>query len=181
MKKVILTYGLIAGAIVGVLMFITIPLMNNGTLKFENGMLVGYTTMVIALSLIFFGIRSYRDNYGKGQVSFWKACQVGLMITLVAGVLYALAWEVCYANIGPEFMQQMDDSYAKALEAKGLPPEELAKEKEQQAMWMSLYENFFIRFGITITEILPVGIVITLLSAGLLRKKEFLPSTGAVA
>lgn len=176
MKKVILTYGLISGVIVGGLMFITIPLVHNGTIGFENGMLVGYTTMVIALSVIFFGVRSYRDNYSNGVVSFWKACQVGLLITLIAGILYGLAWEVMYSNIGDGFMQQMNDNYMAKLEAENLSASELMKKKETQAMWMDYYKNPLVRFGITFFEILPVGVLITLISALLLKRKDFLPS-----
>ncbi len=176
MKKVILTYGLIAGIIVGGLMFITIPLVERGTIEFENGMLVGYTTMVIALSLIFFGVRSYRDNYSSGVVSFWKACQVGILITLVAGIMYGLAWEIMYSKIGDGFMHQMNDSYMTKLQAENLPAEELASKKETQAMWMELYKNPLVRFVITVLEILPIGILITLISSLLLKRKEFLPS-----
>lgn len=176
MRKVVLTYGVIAGVIVGALMLLTLPLVNRGVIDWDNGMVVGYTTMVIALSLIFFAVRSYRDNYAKGVVSFWKACQIGLLITLVAGVIYALAWEILYSNISEEFTKKMNDSYIERLEAKGLSDVELAKEMESQAWWMDMYKIFIVRFAITIMEVLPVGVIITLISATLLRRKEFLPS-----
>ena len=171
MKKVTLTYGLIAGAITAALMFITMPLLESGTLNY--GELVGYTGMVIALSMIFFGIKSYRDNYGSGSVSFWKGCQIGLLISIIAAVMYGLAWEVCYHTISTEFAQGMMDSYVNNLKASGASQEKVDEAMSFSAMYK---DNFFVRFGMTMTEILPVGIILTLLSAGLLRKKEFLQS-----
>src|SRR5689334_18390765 len=107
MKKIILIYGAIGGAILAAMMFITMPMYNKGTLDLDNGELVGYTTMVVAFAVIFFGIKSYRDNYSNGEVKFWKAVKVGLLIMLVGCVMYSLAWEVTYSSIGPEFMQKM--------------------------------------------------------------------------
>lgn len=172
MKKTILIYGFIAGFIVGALMLATMPLWNSGVLNFDNGALVGYTTMVIALSVIFFGVKSYRDNHSGGAITFWKAVQIGMLITTIASVMYALSWEVSYDMIiADDFMQKMTDHYVAKMKAKGASAEEM-KSMESYFEW---YKNPVIRFGMTLMEILPVGIVITLLSAGLLRRKEFLP------
>src|SRR5688572_28135034 len=92
MKKIVLVYGLIAGTISGGLMMITMPMFKSGTLDMNNGELIGYTGMVIALSLIFFGIKSFRDNQVDGTITFWKGCQIGLLIALIASVMYALTW-----------------------------------------------------------------------------------------
>lgn len=143
----------------------------------ENGMLIGYSTMVISLSLVFFGIKSLRDNHYNGVISFGKATKAGLLITLIASVMYALAWEVSYSQIGEDFNKKMQEQYFAEQEAKGLAPEELEAQKEKIKASIEYYKNPIIRFGITMTEVLPVGILITLLSAGLLRKKEFLPDT----
>ncbi len=178
MKKIILIYGLIAGTIVATMMLITMPMFDSGTLPMDKGELIGYTTMVIALSMIFFGIKSFRDNHSDGVVTFWKGCQIGLLITLIAAVMYGLAWEITYSRIGESFTAKMTDQYYKELEADGASEAEIEKAKEQWASFSELYKNPLIRFGVTITEILPVGIVLTLLSAGLLRKKEFLSAGG---
>ncbi len=174
MKKIVIIYGLIAGLIVGSLMLLTMPLWKSGVLNFDNGELVGYTTMVIALSMVFFGIKSFRDNYNNGTVTFWNACKVGILITLIASVMYALAWEISYANMGEEFTQKMTDHYFNELKTKGASEQELKKAKEDWASFSEMYKNPLIRFGVTLTEIFPVGLVITLLSAGLLRNKKFL-------
>lgn len=175
MRKIILTYGLIAGAIVAGLMFITLPLWKNGILTFDNGEIVGYTTMVISLSMIFFGVKSYRDNHSNGVITFGKAFKIGILITLIAGAMYALAWEVSYATVMSDFFGKMQEHYFSEMKERGASEQELQKAKEQMATFAEYYKNPVIRFGMTLMEILPVGILISLISAALLRKKEFLP------
>ena len=167
MKRIILVYGLIAGTIVGSMFFITMPLYKKGILTMENGELVGYSTMIVALSLIFFGIKSYRDNHLAGYITFGKALKVGLLITLIASLIYAITWEVIY-NTMTDFVTQMGDKYFEKLRAEGTTQAEIDEYK-------AIYENPFIRFAMTLMEIAPVGILISLLSAGLLRMRGFLP------
>ncbi len=171
MKRIVIIYGLIAGTIVGSLLLASMSLWNAGVVDLTNGHVVGYTTMVIALSMVFFGIKSFRDNHQKGVITFGKGLLLGTYITLIASVMYALAWEVSYRNMPSDFIRKMEQSYVDQAKAKGATEEEL---KSMADFWV-MYQNPFIRFGVTLTEILPVGIIITLLSASLLRKKEFLP------
>lgn len=111
MKKIVLVYGLIAGAIVAAMMLITMPLYEKGSLDISNGQLLGYSTMVVALSLVFFGTKSYRDNHQNGQITFWKALQVGLLISLLASAIYALTWEYSYSSMSPEYKKKMTQVY----------------------------------------------------------------------
>lgn len=178
MKKIILIYGLIASAIVGGMSLITMPMYKNGTLNFENGELLGYSTMVVALTMVFFGIKSYRDNYAKGVISFGKGFKVGILITLVACTIYALSWEVSYNSIGEEFMQKSEENYFAKMKENGATEVEMAEAKKEYENFGEIYKNPFFRFVFTaLVEMFPVGLVITLVSAGLLRKKEFLPAT----
>jgi hypothetical protein len=179
MRKVILTFGLLAGAIVSVLILIGIVLWERtGKILVENE-LVGYATMVIALSMIFFGIKSYRDNYQSGKIRFWKGFQVGMLITLVASLMYAITWET-YLHVRPAGYQAFIDYYVECQinkkKEKGVSAAEidqLVKTMDNMRSWI---RNPALRFGMTLMEILPVGILITLISAGVLRKKEILPA-----
>lgn len=175
MKRTILIYGLIAGAVVGGMLLITMPMYQAGTLNLDNGELLGYSTMTIALSMIFFGIKSYRDKELNGVISFGKAVQVGLLITLVAGIIYAACWEVSYSQIGPAFTRRMTERYAERMKADGKSDAEIAKTRAEWESFFELYKNPIVRFGVTLMEITPVGVVLTLLSAALLRRKNFLP------
>ncbi len=176
MKKIVLLYGLMAGIIVSGMFAVTIPLWQNGTITFDNSTWVGYTTMVIALSLIFFGIKSYRDNHLGGGISFGTAFKVGIFITLLASLLYCIAWEICYNTIFSDFMVLYGRHMQKALQASGASTVEIAKTMAEFQQSAESYKNPVIRFAMTFMEIFPVGLIITLLSAGLLRKKEFLPA-----
>ena len=181
MKKIVLVYGAIAGVILGAMWFITSPLWDNGMLNFDNGMVVGYATMVVALSLVFFGVKSYRDNQQNGKITFGRAFKVGILITLVASVLYALSWELAIRTVSKGFSEKMEKYYVEETRKKA--EEDKRSEAEVQAevdsmkQSFELYENPIVRFGFTLIEILPVGLIITLLTALLLRKKDFLPPT----
>jgi hypothetical protein len=180
MKKIVLIYGLIAGAIVGSVLLITMPLYESGTLHFENGQWLGYTTMVIALSLVFFGIKSFRDNYSGGTLTFWNGLKIGLLITLVASLIYALSWEISYNTMKGDFLKLMNDKSMEKMKKQGASEASLAEAQKQMDDFAVMYKNPVFRFAITMLEIAPVGIIISLLSAGLLRRKEFLPSTPGV-
>jgi hypothetical protein len=180
MKRIILIYGLIAGVIVAAMMFITMPMYNSGSLNVDNGELVGYTTMVIALSMIFFGVKSYRDNHQNGEITFGKGFKIGILIALIASVMYALAWEVTYNNMSGDFMEKMTVHYIEKMKKSGASEQELQAAKEKWEGYSAYYKNPITRFGLTLMEILPVGVVIALATAALLMKKNFLPFREAV-
>lgn len=175
MAKIVLIFGLISGAVAGALMWLLMGSVNSGSINFDNGAVVGYATMVIAFSLIFFGIKSYRDNNG-GQISFLKGVQVGILISLISAFCYAVCWELYYPKIGDEFMQKYTAYYLDKMKTDGASDAEIETARVEGEKFMELYKNFFARFTFSLIEILPVGIVVTLVSAALLRKKELLPS-----
>src|SRR5262245_5264223 len=118
MKRIVLIFGFIAGAIVSAMMFITMPMYDSGVLSMEYGHIVGYTTMVIALSMVFFGIKSYRDNYQGGSITFGKGVAIGLLISLIASLMYIISWEICYHTIASNFIEQYSAYYMAGLEKK---------------------------------------------------------------
>ncbi|MCI0697625.1 DUF4199 domain-containing protein [candidate division KSB1 bacterium] len=179
MRKVTLTFGLLAGVIVSVFMVIIMGLCKNGTINFDNSDFIGYGSMVIALSMIFFGIKSYRDNYQNGAIKFGKGFQVGLLITLVASLIYAVAGETYY-QVDPETNTAIMDKYAdyhiNKLRENGASPDEIAQKVKEMVDMKEMQKNPLLRFAMTLAIILPVGIIITLISAAVLRRKEFLPA-----
>jgi len=171
MKKIIITYGLIAGAIAGAMLFVTSIMFNNGSLKIENGHYVGYITMVIALSLVFFAVRNYRENQLGGSISFGKAFKVAILVTLVAAVVYALSWEICYHTVAKGFTEFFSESYIKSIRESGADDQAILKARTEMAQFAEMYKNPAVRFGMTILEILPVGLILSILSAFILKKK----------
>jgi hypothetical protein len=174
MKKIIWVNGTIAGVIMGGMFFLTAPLWENGTVNFDNGMWIGYTTMVVALSVVFFGVKSYRDQHANGVISFGRAFKVGILITLIASIIYALSWEVAYNTVSRGFTEEMKKYYVEQAKSNSTNEQELKAGVAGVERNFELYKNPFIRFAMTLMEVLPVGLVVTLVTAGLLRKKEFL-------
>ncbi len=178
MTKVVLIFGLISGAIAGLLMWILMGAVNTDAVNFDNGMLWGYATMIVALSLVFIGIKSYRDNHG-GHISFLKGLQVGILISLISAFCYAASWELYYPRVGDEFMQKYTTYYLDKMRTDGASAAEIETARVESEKFMELYKNFFVRFGFSLIEILPVGVIVTVVSAGLLKRKELLPANPA--
>lgn len=175
MTKIVLIFGLITGALAGAQMWILVSVVNAGAIDFDNGAVVGYATMIIAFSMVFFGIKSYRDNHG-GRITFLKGLQVGILISLIAGVCYAFCWELYYPKIGDEFLQKYTTYELNKMKTSGASDAEIETARAEGEKFMELYKNFFVRFSFSLIEILPVGIIVTLVSAGLLRRRELLPA-----
>jgi hypothetical protein len=141
-------------------------------------MIWGYATMIVALSLVFFGIKSYRDNNG-GSVTFLKGLQIGILISLISSVCYAASWELYYRGSGQEFLQKYTTYYLDKMKKDGASDAEVEKARVEGEQFMETYRNFFVRFPMTMMEILPVGIIVTIISAALLRRRELLTAAPA--
>lgn len=175
MFRNILTYGTIAGLAVGIpLSAITIGLSHD--IPTSYGMLIGYTIMLIALSAVFMGIKRYRDVDLGGVIGFWRALALGLGISFVAGLFYVAAWETACAITGMDFAS----SYAKTMiaqkKAAGVSGAALAKFVAEMNEFKVQYANPLYRWPMTFAEIFPVGVLVSLISAGLLRFSRFLPA-----
>ena len=170
MKKIVLTFGLISGAISSVLMLATVPFVEQ--IGFDRGVFVGYTAIVLSFLLVFFGIRSYRENVGGGYVTFGRAFQVGILIALVSSIIYVLTWEVTYQNWLYDFPEKYTNYAIEKARASGASAEEVARQSEQMNNMWSLYKsNLFVRAAFTFIEVFPVGLLITLISAAILRRR----------
>jgi hypothetical protein len=168
MKRTVLIYGLISGAISSALMMSFIPFIDK--IGFDKGMYIGYTAMVLAFLLVFFGIRSYRDNVGEGYITFLRAFGVGMLITLVSCVCYVITWEIAYFNFLPDFSEKYMNYMVEQMKASGATQEAI-NAKIQQVNSID-YNNPLVNSLLTFTEPLPVGLVVTLVSSLILRKKR---------
>jgi hypothetical protein len=173
MKRNIIIYGLIAGFVVSVCMLASVNYLSHceGNVDYGTSMLIGYASMLIAFSLIFIGIRNYRDKYNGGMVSFGKAFQIGLMITLIASTIYVLAWLVDYNFFIPDFMDKYSSHMIEELKASGASQLEIEKQAKEMADFGMMYKNPFINAMFTYVEILPVGLIVTIISSLILKRK----------
>lgn len=170
MKRIVLTFGLISGAVLSVLMFFTVSLVDR--IGFDRGVIVGYTTMLLTFLLVFFGIRSYRENVGGGEISFGRAFTVGILIVLIACVMYVVAWAFEYRIFFPDFMDKYAAHMTEKARAAGASPEELTRQTEELKGFKEMYGNPFYFVLFTAMEPLPVGLPMTLISAAILRKRR---------
>jgi len=170
MKKFVLTFGLIAGAMMSVMMLITIPLQER--IGFDHGEVIGYTTMVLAFLMVFFGVRSYRDRVAGGSVSFVRAFVLGLMITLVASACYVATWEVIYYKFYPDFGDKYAAHVLEKARASGATDAQLAVQTKQMEDFKAMYRNPLVNVAMTFLEPLPVGLVFTLVTAGALGRRR---------
>lgn len=170
MKRTILIFGIIGGLIVSTLMITSLAILKSEEMG-ETGMWIGYTTMLIAFSMIYVGIKNYRDNHQDGYISFGKALKIGLLITLIASTMYVITWEIYYTNFAPDFMEKYTTTMLDKQRANGASAEEIKKLSSDMEEYKEMYKNPLMVICLTYMEILPVGILVSLISAGVLKRR----------
>lgn len=173
MKKNILIYGLISGIVVSVIMLSTTNYYSHceGSVDYGTSMLIGYASMLIAFSLVFVGIRNYRDKFNAGIISFGKAFKTGLMIVLIGSTIYVIAWLIDYFYFIPDFMDKYAAQTLEELKANGASPAEITEKTTEMADFIRNYKNPFFNAMMTYLEILPVGLIVTIISSLILKRK----------
>jgi len=165
MKRNVLIFGLIIGAILCTNMVIMVNMMYNNA-DFKGNDIVGYAAMIIMFSLIFFGVRNHRDRQLGGLISFGKAFKMGCLIALVGSTMYVLAWLFYYYLFVPDFI----DVYTNYV-LSTCSPDDLQAKTAQMADFKEMYKNPLFVILITYSEVLPIGLVVALVSALILKRK----------
>jgi hypothetical protein len=169
MRRFVLTYGLIAGAVLSVMMLLTLPFIER--IGFDQSAVIGYTAMVLAFLMVWFGVASYREHAG-GHLSFGRAFQAGLLITLVASACYVATWQVVHRYVAPDFMDKYAAHVIDDARRAGATEAEIAARRQQMDDFARLYRNPLVNIGITFLEPLPVGLVFTLVTAALQSRRR---------
>lgn len=170
MKKVVTTFGLISGAILSAMMLVTLPFQD--AIGWDRGMLIGYTTMVLAFLLIFFGVRSYRDRVGGGTVRFGRGLAVGALIAAVASLCYVATWEVIFFTLAPDYLSKYQAHVLDKARADGANDDAIAQKKVEMEKFATLYKNPAFNAAITFLEPMPVALIVALVSAGVLSRRR---------
>ena len=170
MKKIVLTFGLIGGAIMSAMFLITYPF--HDAIGFDRALIIGYTSIVLAFLLIFFGVRSYRDNVGGGRIGFGRALGVGTLIALVTSLCYVAMWEVAYFTFAHDYMDKYQAHELEKARAKGDSEEAIARQQAEMEKFEAMYQNPLINAAMTLAEPLPVGLVVALVTAGILSRRR---------
>ena len=178
MKRIVLRFGLASGVILVALSSVLWAVTMNEAIDLEGSEVIGYSAMVLSFLLVFFGVRSYRDTVAGGAIGFGKAFQVGLLITLITCAMYVITWEIAYFNFFPDFLDEYTTRALAKMRAEGESAAAIQKMERQMAFMAKYYDNIFFNSAITLLEVLPVGLIVSLISAAILRRK---PADGAPA
>jgi len=175
MIRIVLKYGVIAGLVVGAAL-VGVSLAYGGQPPPDWGMAAGFASMLIALSAVFVGVKRHRDTAGGGVIRFWPAFGLGLGISFVASLIYVAAWELSLALIDTDFAAMFAAQMIERAEAKGLTGDALAAVVRQAREFETMYRNPLLRWPMTFVEIFPVGVLVSLVSALVLRNPRVLPA-----
>ncbi|MFI5218475.1 MAG: DUF4199 domain-containing protein [Bacteroidia bacterium] len=177
MKKNVIVFGLIAGIIVSGFMIFSIARFYDNP-DFTGGMIMGYAAMLIAFSFVFVGIKNFRDKYNDGVITFGKAFKTGFYITLIASTMYVVVWLIEYYCFIPDFMDKYSEHIMNEAKTSGASAAEISSKVAEMDKYKEMYKNPLFVILLTYAEILPLGLVITLISALILKRK---PKATAVA
>jgi hypothetical protein len=170
MKKTVITFGLLSGAVAATLSFMTLPFAER--IGFDRMLVVGYTVIVSSMLFVYFGVRSYRDNVLGGRMTFGKAFTAGLLITIISSLCYVAGWLVMYYGFMPEFGDRYAAHLVETVRANGGSQAEIDTAIKQGQDTVAMLENPLINAAVTFTEPFPVGLIVTLISAAVLRTKQ---------
>lgn len=174
MHKKALVFGTLVGVAMSISFMLSIRMMTqpDGTMDFSQGEVVGYSSMVLSLVLVFLGIRSYKTSIAPRPLSFGRALGVGTYLVAVASTIYALVWLWYYANYAQNFMTEYSAYVLECAAKDGATAAELAAKESEMASMSSLYKNSLARFGITFMEYFPIGFVGALIGSAILRTRK---------
>ena len=173
MKKTVLTCGIISGLIVTAIMTTSMVYYRNnpGQVSNSSAMVIGYLSMLIAFALIYVGIKRYRDNENAGTISFGKAFRIGLLIALIASTMYLVAWALLYNLYMPDYMDRYAEQIIKQA-APGTTAAQLAETKAKMESYKQLYRSPLYFTLMTYAEILPVGMLVSIICAFILKRRK---------
>jgi len=171
MKRTVLVFGLISGLIVSVLMVAGMSMVYNNP-DFKGSMVIGYASMILAFSFVFVGIKNYRDKYNGGVITFGTAFKTGIFISLIASTMYVATWMVDYHFFMPDFMDRYSAHVLKEAVDSGATQIEISEKTAEMEKYGEMYKNPLFVIMFTYLEILPVGILVTVISSIILKRKE---------
>ena len=170
MRKTSLVFGLLSGAVASSMMLLTLPFQDR--LAHGNGALIlGYTTIVLSFLFVYFGVRSFRERQPGGALTFTRAFGVGLAITLISCACYVGTWEFIYFKLAPDFVDKYAAHQIEKVRASGAPQAKIDETARQMADFKVMYNKPLMNVAITFLEPFPVGLLVTVVSAAVLRRR----------
>lgn len=171
MKKIIVTYGLISGVVAAVLMFAMALYVGKEPERFKSGEVFGYAGIILSMVFVFLGVRAYREQMADGQISFGKGFQIGILISVISCLCYVLAWMIVSETLMPDFMEQFARQTLEQMKKDGATEAAIAAKAAKMQQFVAQYKNPLFKMAITFMEPFWVGLLVSLLSAAILRRK----------
>jgi hypothetical protein len=164
MQNNIFKNGILGGIIAAIVMASMVYYMkiNPGQ---EPNAIMGFMGMFLAFIFIILGIKQERA-INNGAITFKRAFLTGLAISFIISTIYVLVWLVIYYNFFPDFMEKYSE-----MALKNTSPEELVAKTTEMNQMKEWYKNPLMIILLTYMEIFPLGIVISLIGALILKKK----------
>lgn len=169
MKSPILKYGLLAGVVVNVLMFGPIVVFGERPDWIRYGEIVGYSAMVLTMTLTYFAMRHERARLG-GFLSFSRGLGVGTGVTAVASLLFGLATYAFYWIVGDRFPQKLWDHYVAQIQGSGADPASIARQLAEMEQMRPLFFSYAFQAALMFATLFLIGLAVSLVSAALLRR-----------
>lgn len=176
MQKTILTYGIISGVIY-ILLVVSLIWMSGGT-DFDKGNSLGYIFNIGALTMVFLAIRSFREKNGAGFITFNTGFRIGILVTVIGSLIYALAWLVYIYTIDPDFTERYAGFFVEKIRSSGKTVAEIESEIRAFERNMADFSNPFAYALYSFLEVFPGGLIVTILCALLMKRGK--PETGQV-
>ncbi len=162
MKNPILRYGLI-GALV-VVFFTTVPWLTfSKSMSYSLAVKLGYLSVLLALSSIFFAVRQYRDDIANGMISFWKAFKIGILTTLIPSAFMFVSTAIFHMNYGEEFRAWSVDAMKKSL-----PEEQFQAQMESMG---DLVSNPYFQGAVMFITVFVIGVIVSIIVALIMKTK----------
>lgn len=172
--KLALIFGISSSLVMSVSWWLTPliwPPVEGEIYDFTQGEFIGYTAMILSLTAVFIGVKRYRDQELGGFISFKQAFVSGLYIVLVASVFYVISWLIYMPLFMPDFPEQYAACQVLKMEEAGLPQVEIEAKRAEMDDWVVMYDNIWVKIGMTFVEVFPIGLIVALISAFILKRK----------
>jgi hypothetical protein len=172
MKAIVIKYGLISASII---IFISLGhyILTGGEMNFELGEVIGYSSMIISMVAVYFGIRNYRDNHLQGEISFGKAFAVGAAISCVAGLIFGVYVYVLIEYITPDFGEKYMAYYIDQIKNSGASADQIKKQLDEvAAMQKGVFGQNWFQGILMFFTVFPIGLILTFLFSFLLKTKK---------
>ena len=170
MKTTVLTFGFLSGAVAALMMFLTVPFADR--IGFDRSVVVGYTTIVISMLFVYFGVRSYRDNVLGGRMTFGAAVKAGLLISVISSLCYVAAWLVLFYGFMPDFADKYAAYTVESVRASGGSQAEIDEAIKHAEQGKRMLANPAINAAVAFIEPFPIGLLVTLISAAVLTRRS---------